>query len=671
VTDLARRSVRTAIFAICIARTSFGEPLATPEVVVRAPPLVAPPRDPSVAGSVISEDRLKAPGLQASDVLREEPGVAVAQTGGYGELSTATIRGATAAQTPVYLGGVRLNDDVGGTADLSTVPLWLLQRVEIYRSNAPLDADELGIGGAIFFEPRIPRRTEAGVGAMAGSFGAGSLWGFAGFGGEGGAGLLGVHYEGARNDYSFTDDRGTRFDTSDDRRIPRTNADAHTLDAWGIGRVRLGRGHTDLLVNDTEREQGVPGLTLFPSTRARASFARRLGAITSVQPCGESDRCEITASSAVITTSSHFDDPLREIALTARSAELDAVRVDESVRMRLRPTDSLTVSPGIRAATESLMADLDSAPSLRAQRFTARLSTSVDWALGDLVTLHGMGAIECNGTSAGGHTPWSFPDDMNDVSRASLCSSVDPAARTGIEIGSRNLELISNVGRYVRVPTLAELYGISGAVRGNSVLLPETGLTADAGFRAARAADGSFLGGANLDFFGFVRDANHLVAYQRSSLGYVRPFNVGSARVAGLELLGTLRPLPFALLALSATLLDPRDTSSNRPVNDVLPYESRLTVVPRIELTARPSGFVERMKLSLAYLYESNRYADRAGLIVIPSQGSLDIDVEAAALRERLAVRGRLANALDQRRMDLIGYPLPGRAAYVALEAKW
>jgi iron complex outermembrane receptor protein len=281
-----------------------------------------------------------------------------------------------------------------------------------------------------------------------------------------------------------------------------------------------------------------------------------------------------------------------------------------------------------------------------------------------------MGAVECNGTSAGGHTPWSFPDDGRDTGGTSLCARVDPAVRAGLEIGSPALKLITNVGRYVRVPTLAELYGISGAVRGNSVLLPETGLTADAGVRAQRTQDGSVLGGAHVDFFGFVRSASDLVAYQRSSLGYVRPFNLGDARIAGLELLGALHPLPFALLELSATLLDPRDTSSRRPVNDVLPYESRLTVVPRLELSAKPAGVVERVKLSIAYFFESNRYADRAGLTVIPSQGSLDIDVEAAALRH-FVVRGRLANALDQRRMDLIGYPLPGRAAYVALEAKW
>jgi iron complex outermembrane receptor protein len=228
------------------------------------------------------------------------------------------------------------------------------------------------------------------------------------------------------------------------------------------------------------------------------------------------------------------------------------------------------------------------------------------------------------------------------------------------------------VGRYVRVPTLAETYGISGAVRGNSTLLPERGVTADLGVRARRAPDGTVLSRAYLDLFGFVRTADDLVAYQRSSLGYVRPFNLGSARILGAELLAGMRPLPFVLFEVAATALDPRDTSDDRLPNDVLPYHSKLTLVPRLELEASPRGaVVDRVKTSASYFYQSNRAADRAGLVIIPAQSALDLDLEVAMFDEHLTARLRVANVLDQLRTDLIGYPLPGRAAYAALEARW
>ncbi|HXN32758.1 MAG TPA: TonB-dependent receptor, partial [Polyangiaceae bacterium] len=131
-------------------------------------------------------------------------------------------------------------------------------------------------------------------------------------------------------------------------------------------------------------------------------------------------------------------------------------------------------------------------------------------------------------------------------------------------------------------------------------------------------------------------------------------------------------PAPFLFFELAATVIDPRNTSAVRPANDILPYQPELTVVPRMELRSRiRAAPVDAGKLSVTYFYESSRYADPAGLVVIPEQGSLDVDAEVGAFRDRVVLRGRLVNLLDQTRFDLIGYPLPGRAVYVALEAKW
>lgn len=666
-------TMATAIAVASLRSAHAGEPDAPIEVEARGDrDAMPPPKDRSVAGSVIPEERLKAPGLRTSDVLRTQPGVAVTETGGYGELSTASIRGATAAQTPVYLAGVRLNDDVGGTTDLSTVPLWLLHRVEIYRSNAPIEADQLGIGGAIFFEPRIPRALDAGAGVQAGSFGNRAVWGFGGTGKQRSAFLAGVRLERADNDYSYVNDRGTRFDSSDDTTVVRTNADAKTLDAWGIGRVGLGRGHADVVVNDTEREQGIPGLGLFPATRARGRLSRRIGAVRTEVPCDSNDACSFSASTALLASTTEYDDPLRELSLGATHSELSGLRAAQSLRMKIRPVAALEVSPALNASVESLGVDLSGTPSLRARRVSSRGAVSAHWAASDVVGIHSTASAECNGTSAGGRTPWSFPDDPAEPSALDPCARVDQSGRVGVELGPTAFTVLANFGRYVRVPTLAETYGISGAVRGNSTLLPETGLTADLGVRARRSPDKTILSRAYLDLFGFVRAANDLVAYQRSSLGYVRPFNLGSARVLGAELLAGMHPLPFVLVELAATALDPRDTSDDRLPNDLLPYHSKLTLVPRTEVRATPGGAVVRyVKTSASYFYQSNRTADRAGLVTIPAQGSLDLDVEVGMFDEHLFARARVANVLDQQRTDLVGYPLPGRAAYAALEARW
>ena len=62
---------------------------------------------------------------------------------------------------------------------------------------------------------------------------------------------------------------------------------------------------------------------------------------------------------------------------------------------------------------------------------------------------------------------------------------------------------------------------------------------------------------------------------------------------------------------------------------------------------------------------------DPAGLVVLPEQGSLELEAEATLVDDHITLRGRVADALDQTRTDLIGYPLPGRSFYLSMEARW
>src|SRR5690606_30297837 len=97
-------------------------------------PLV--PASPEVATTVFQDEELHQPGLDAPRLVARSPGVQVNRTGSSADVSTVSIRGSAAAQVPVYLAGVRINDDVVGITDLSRVPLWMLQRAEVHRSAA-------------------------------------------------------------------------------------------------------------------------------------------------------------------------------------------------------------------------------------------------------------------------------------------------------------------------------------------------------------------------------------------------------------------------------------------------------------------------------------------------------------------------------------------------------
>jgi iron complex outermembrane receptor protein len=640
-------------------RAGAEEPVAQVEIVGDALQDPIGPKDPAVAGSVVRRDRLAAPGLEAQDVLRTQPGVAVTESGGFGAPATAAVRGATAADTPVYLDGVRLNDDLGGTADLSLVPLWLIDRVEIYRGNAPLEADRLGAGGAIFFEPRLPTKDMGGAGYYGGSWGTSKGWAYEGVHAGPVRALVGVSGDRATNRYPFVDDRGELFEPGAATVSTRQNADESTLEGWGLAHVDLGRGAAaDVVVNGIAREQGVPSLALLPTREAREQAARTLASVAVRAPIGHGDRLAVDARTSVLVGSTLFTDPLLELALYTRRLEIVGRRVEQTLGATWQPLDALRVRPQVNVAHEGIERNPDDIPLGRAYRDFARAALSAEVKAASWLSLHALGSGECHETGA---TP------------EKTCDVLEPTGRVGFELGTGRARVLGNLGRYVRVPTLGEVYGASGTVHGNPVLAPESGYTADVGIRV-QTGRGALVEGAYVDAFAFAHWVDGLIAYERTGQGYVTPYNVGRARVLGAEVLAGVSPVKGLRAEVAATALDPRDTTPTRTtVNDILPYRSRLVASPRVRFDwkrSSPRG-LSGVGGEVGAVYQSNRYVDPAGLGVIPEQTSADAEVDVGWFDGVLVARFRVSDLFDARRTDIIGYPLPGRSAYFGLEASW
>ena len=126
------------------------------------------------------------------------------------------------------------------------------------------------------------------------------------------------------------------------------------------------------------------------------------------------------------------------------------------------------------------------------------------------MAVRATGSAECHATSESGRLPWELTGDPGGAGpSASACQDLDPSARLGVRIGKDTVVGLLNIGRYLRIPTLAEQYGVSGVVRGNIALQPEQGLTVDMGLRAASRDQG-----ASVDLFGFLRESTNLIAYK-------------------------------------------------------------------------------------------------------------------------------------------------------------
>lgn len=360
----------------------------------------------------------------------------------------------------------------------------------------------------------------------------------------------------------------------------------------------------------------------------------------------------------------HLRDPLNELAVLSPRVSSAGARVAEQVAVRYRVADDLQVSASAAYENERLGIDRAGARAggvrLRASRATVRASASALYAPIPSLEVYALGAVERHATSV----------DRADEARRTL----EPSGRLGarLRLADGGVTLFGNVGRYVRAPALGELYGTSPVVLGNPELRPEQGFSAELGARFAAAlprARAEISG----EIVGFSRLASDLVAYRRSAVGVLRPYNVEGARVLGIELTAAASALEHVRAALSLTALDPRDTSPHRQVvNDLVPFQSRLVVAPSLEVYAEPARLgVDRASLGARLHHRSSRVADAAGLVVLPEQATVDLELAILAFGRRVSVRAAIANVLDGRAVDRVGFALPGRSAHATMEVWW
>lgn len=631
-------------------------------------------REPELASTVISREELQRPGASSASVLSGSPGVQVNQTGSSAELSTLSIRGASASQVPVYLAGIRLNDDIVGVADLSRIPLWMVQRAEVYRSAAPLHLPRGGLSGAAIFEPELPQKDGLRAGALAGSFGTGAAWigatkihGSPETDAPYAATSLSIRRRGSQNNFTYLDDSGTAFDNNDDSENARANADFTDTDLWLVSRARVpmaeGVGTLTAFVGSLFREQGATGLSLAPAEQARESTRQGLFGLSAQLPCRLSGTpCRFESSTGASFASLQTSDPLRELSLGTFLVTQQNDRVSQTMSFMARPASAVEGMVSATYESSRLLRDSEEGAWVRAQGSFVAATGSVSYSP-DGVLIRAMGRGSCSsddGVDTGGSSLLPPSDD------AGRCA---PEARLGV-----HYELLEGVDvrttfiRGVRFATLGELYGVSSTTRGNPNLELEKSWGADVGARFVSSAHS--WGDAWADGSAYLRFDQDLVAYQRSALGYVRPYNVGHSRFVGAELAAEVDAWSHLRARSAFSLMDPRDISAGTASAPLIPYRSPATLSQELEAyIINPTILVSRVGLLGRLDYRSSRTADPAGLIVIPQNLTLDLNL-AVQLKNRVGFQGRIENVFNSQRFDLLGLPLPGRSMYLSAELR-
>lgn len=622
--------------------------------------------EPSAAAAVLPQASLDKPAATLGEALKQTPGVRATSDGSLGGRSSASIRGSNGQHTQVYLDGVLLNSGFLGLANLATIPLGSIDRVEVYRSATPFGFGAPAIGGAINVVSKKPQQSQAGATLGAGSFG--SYDGGAHFSlpiSQAAAVLGSVNYQRSRGNFTFLNDKGTAFDTRDDEVVKRGNNQGEQIDGLFKASYWLAGGASLTLLQSLYGFRGgLPGNGLRQPTVAERDDIRSLTQLGFAELALGKSAWDMAGGAHYTFTRQRQRDPLDEFGLTANDSDnrsnMQGLRLQAAGPIK----GGFSLAQGLNVDYESYKPfdALYAGPQVpRSSRTTSVLSLEPRLSLldGDLMLL------------ALGSYVYVKSDVRRTIGLGGTLVEAPPTGRhradyrLGLRYAATNwLELKSNFNDAHREPAFFELFGDAGFIQPSPLLKPEHGRTVDAGasacfeFREKRD-------NISLEIFGFRSHIQDLIQFVRATSDTFVAQNFDAANFWGIESQASWDGFEvFALTAVYDWLWSKATSESPARDGKDLPLRPRHRSSLRGELYRAHLNIFDRLAVYAEYNVESANYLDASNVVRVPSRSVVDLGLAAKFLDGDLSADFVVRNVNNNRITDLINYPLPGRNYY-------
>jgi outer membrane cobalamin receptor len=653
---------------------SSPAPTQLPPVEVRGQRLGASQvvRETSTFATVVDTSEATSRVDSVADVLSESVGVQVRRFGGLGAFSTVSIRGSTPSQVEVYLDNVLQNSANAGLVDLGSLPLDNVERIEIYRGFAPLQLGAGSIGGAINLITRpVAGETTNTASVSYGSFDTRKITLYRSQGFDKLGYLVLFNYTESAGDFTFLDDNGTRFTTLDDKVSTRRNNDFRSFNINAKGEAIL-RGWQITLSDDVFiKDQGVPGQSSVQSETARLDVWRNVAMLRVEKKAFPWPVTDTAFQVAYTRNSEHFTDPDGRIGVGVQDMRNNTEAFTGNSLMTLylerwRQTLSLFLE-----GRYETFRNIDLLPEQRGQPanpgplehrtgFTVALQDEMR-LFADRLSLRPLLRYQLVHNEFGGQPTFGFVRLTTPT--VAQEDFVSPSLGVKYKLLSW-LDLKGNIGRFGRVPTLFELFGDRGVTLGNPNLVSERGTNWDIGLSLEKLGVG-IMDRLFFEYAYFRSDVDNLIVFVQNSQSTARAENIGAARIMGHEVSWSATAWRHLRLYGNYTFQDAADTSATFSRGTVLPGR------PRHELHQAFELFSEYGKLVYEFEYIAENFLDRANAFVVDNRLLHNLSLTVLPLGKRLKLTFEVKNLTDNQVADFRGFPLPGRAYFGTVEARF
>lgn len=644
------------------------------------------PRDQTGAATVIELNELRNRYASVAEVLERETSVRVNRYGGRGAYSTLSVRGSNPNQVNLFIDGVPLTNAVSGEVNLSDLNINSFERIEIYRSgNYPGSA----IGGSVNLVSRKADGAGGSGGEIRSTFGSFGSFGLGAdfYGGETLRYSVSAKGETSDQDFIFRNDNGTpvinEFDDFDDRRKNAWFKNYFltlNLSFSPLKDTRIG------ILNDTAfRRNGVPGPTPAQSEKTERRFFRNTTGLSSDSRGLGFEWLRLKTRGYYTELRERFLDPRTEFASNQPNSRARLQQYGVHIEPTLYLLDYFqTIRIYLAAEREAYGQErrdrfdqfVASVPKKFRSQYTGRIEDEFAFFDERLLITPALEAKR-------------YVDRFNEFENNRLNENSGQGHRSVLEytnyrigglavpVRSKNFEAYLKAGADSgrRAPLFLELFGEQGSIVGNSDLRPERSESVEGGpGMRLRYQEHK----AEFEIIGYRRIVEDMILFVPNSQFTLRPENVDAADIRGVEANARLDLFSRIKANLSYTYQSAINQS------DVSFLRGRyLPLRPLHEFAGTLSYYTDDFEVGGEAVFVGAAFRDRTNepTAFVDSRWLFHLFASLTLYENEPADGGpggqkleaglEVRNLLDERVVDVSGFPLPGRAVYGVLSFRF